>query len=91
MLSKKSSFAARLVAASTVMISAAAIAGTAIYGYGSTRADAIRDANAQAESASVQRFGKRTCITRATHSNCSKDSEGWVCTAYVANHAGSCR
>ncbi|UIP07759.1 hypothetical protein LY632_05000 [Erythrobacter sp. SDW2] len=91
MLRKKSSFAAQIITASTVLVSAAAIAGTAVYGYGSTRADAIRDANAQAESASMARFGKRTCITRATHSTCSKDSEGWVCTAYVANHAGSCR
>lgn len=73
------------------LVSTAAIAGTAVYGYGATRAAAIQDANRSAEAASMDRFGKRTCITRATHQSCQQDGESWICTAYVANHAGSCR
>jgi hypothetical protein len=77
-------------AAAAALIASPAIAGTTIKGYGSSREAAIRDANEQARQASYDRFQKYTCYTPAKPSTCGKDSEGWVCDAAVANHAGSC-
>lgn len=62
--------------------------GTAVKGSGATRADAMNDADARATRIARSRG---TCITPAKLDECAQASDGtWICTAYVANHQGSC-
>jgi hypothetical protein len=66
-------------------------AGEAVYGYGSSRAEAAADANYKADRAAAQRFpGRHGCTTPVRPDSCRQDGSGWVCVAYVANHEGSC-
>lgn len=71
-------------------VAAPAAAGTAVHGYGDTRAQAVRDATSAVKEASQERFQRRDCYTPVRPQDCRQDGGGWVCVAYVANHAGSC-
>lgn len=72
------------------VLATAAIAGSPVYGYGSTRADAAEDAERAAKEESYRRHGKRQCYTPLKPQDCRKDDGGWVCEISVANHLGSC-
>lgn len=78
------------VAASFAIFVTAAWAGEAVYGYGETRSEAVADANHNAAGESRNRFGRSDCYTPVRPRDCSKDDDGWVCVAHVANHEGSC-
>lgn len=80
-----------LVMACLTLASTAAIAGTAVLGSGPTKAAAADDADRRAKVESQRRFNRSTCYTPASIGSCKKDSDGYICKAYVANHAGSCR
>ncbi|HEX7043024.1 MAG TPA: hypothetical protein VF203_00280 [Burkholderiales bacterium] len=78
-----------LIALSTV--SAAGFADTAIMGSGPTRSAAADQANERARYESQRRFKRDGCYTSARSESCKKTGDGgYVCTAYVADHAGSC-
>jgi hypothetical protein len=73
-----------------VLVCTTVMAGDAIKGVGSSRSEAMDDANARAKEESVKRFGRESCITFAKLESCVYDRGEWVCTAHVANHEGSC-
>ena len=77
-------------AAAAAAVAGSAAAGSPVYGYGNTRAGAAADAEANAKQESYARFKKYSCYTPVRPQDCKEDSGGWVCIAYVANHAGSC-
>lgn len=80
-----------LAGAVAVSAATAAWAGEAVYGYGDTRSQAASDANYKAQQLASQRFpGRYGCTTPVRPDSCKQDGSGWVCVAYVANHAGSC-
>jgi hypothetical protein len=65
-----------------------ALFGTAVRGSGGSRAAAMDDADTRARRIAAERG---TCITPAKLEECTRESDGtWICTAYVANHQGSC-
>lgn len=88
----KSGFFKSAVAVTILMVPVAVLAGEAIRGVGSSRSEAMDDANRRAGDESARRFGgKRQCYTPAKLESCIEDRGDWVCTAFVANHEGSCR
>jgi hypothetical protein len=74
------------------LISSVAHAGTPVTGYSSySKSAAADDANKRARELSRKRFKRDDCITPARIESCKKDSDGgFLCTAHVANHQGSC-
>lgn len=77
------------LAIALIGIAVPAMAGYPIEGSGKTKAEAADDANRRAQKHADE---DRTCITPAKINECVKDPDGgYICTAYVANHLGSCR
>lgn len=77
----------RVLAAATitaVMATAGiAIAGDWVKGYGSTRSEALNDAERRAQARA--RSAKR-CYNQPDAKNCSKDDIEWVCRVEVTHH-----
>jgi hypothetical protein len=77
----------RLLAVATVgavMATAGlAVAGDWVKGYGSTRSEALNDAERRA--AARARSANR-CYNQPDASNCSKDGVEWVCRVEVTHH-----
>jgi hypothetical protein len=87
---KKVKLAALLSFVGVALAPTAAYAGSPVYGYGTTRSAAARDANQNAADASRDRFQRADCYTPARPQDCRQESGEWICIAYVANHRGSC-
>jgi hypothetical protein len=88
----KSSLFKCAIAATILAVPVAVLAGEVIKGVGATRSSAMDDANERAADESARRFGgKRQCYTPAKLESCVEDRGDWICTAFVANHEGSCR
>lgn len=86
----KSKITAGLAGAAFAALATVAVAGTAVYGYGDSRAEAVRDAERNVKQESLSRFDRADCYSPIRPEDCRQDSSGWVCVAYVANHRGSC-
>jgi hypothetical protein len=80
----------KYLAFGALFVSTAAFAGYAVTGFGDTRAQAAADAEDLARKESYRKFKRDSCFTPVRPQDCAKDSGGWTCKAYVANHAGSC-
>lgn len=73
-------------------ISVPSFAGEPVQGSGHSRSAAANDANERARVESQRRFKRDGCYTPARIESCKKTGDGdYICTANVANHAGSCR
>ena len=66
-----------------------ALRGEIVKGWGDTKRAAMEDADARAKKLADE---KGTCFTAAKLEDVKKDPDGgWIATASVANHQGSCR
>lgn len=75
-------------AAATCLACGPAWAGSEVHGYGSSQLEAMREANAQAQS---DARAAETCVTtRASPQTCRQNNGVWDCYAIIANHQGSC-
>jgi hypothetical protein len=62
-------------------------AGTIVWGYGTTRSEAVDDTERKARDLARQ---KGTCYEHVRPGSCRQDGGEWACSTDVANHKGSC-